>query len=166
MNRITNLFVIGILGFAFIACNLVSKDKTSEQETSTTLKWYTIEEAIAANKKNPKQLFVDVYTDWCHWCKVMDQQTFNQPEVIQYINEHYYPVKFNAEQRTPIDFNGKTYQYRKGGRRGMNMLTMTLLKGRPAYPSFAILNKDLSHQRVIAGFKKPDELLTVLRNFN
>ena len=47
------------------------------------------EEAVAKSEKAPKKLFIDVYTDWCGWCKKMDKTTFAETEVAKYINENY-----------------------------------------------------------------------------
>lgn len=128
------------------------------------LKWYTIEEAVAANKKDPKLLLVDVYTDWCGWCKVMDRKTFTDPAVKSYIEEHFYPIKFNAEQKEPINFNGREYKFVPGGRRGHNQLAAQLLNGRLGYPSFAFLSSDYQSLMVKAGYQKPDQFMSVMKN--
>ena len=77
------------------------------QENNEKVKWYTFEEAVDLSKNNPKKLFIDVYTDWCGWCKRMDQNTFTHPVIAKYLNENFYAVKFNAESTKPIDFTGK-----------------------------------------------------------
>ena len=59
------------------------------QEKSGEVKWYTFEEAVALSKENPKKLFIDVYTDWCGWCKKMDRETFTHPVIAKYLNENY-----------------------------------------------------------------------------
>ena len=61
------------------------------------VKWLTFEEAVEKSKTEKRKIFIDVYTDWCGWCKVMDKNTFNDPEVAKLLNEKFYPVKFNAE---------------------------------------------------------------------
>lgn len=145
--------------------------KFSEKDSPATnapialdeVKWYTIDEAVAANKKNPKKMLVDVYTDWCGWCKVMDKQTFTDPEIIQYVNTNFYPVKFDAEIKETIQFNGKEYNWVSGGRRGYNQLAYELLKGRLGYPSLVYLDEDQSHIRVSPGFKKPEQLMPELK---
>jgi thioredoxin-related protein len=139
---------------------------TAGQSHSNTggLEWYSIEEAVALNEKNPKMFLIDVYTDWCGWCKVMDKKTFTDPQVQEYIREHFYAVKFNAEQRTPITFNGKEYKFVAGGRRGHNELAAHLLNGRLGYPSFAYLNSDYSHMHVSAGFKPAEKFLSEMKN--
>lgn len=103
------------------------------------VKWYTIEEAIALNEKSPKKIVIDVYTDWCGWCKVMDRNTFGNKIIAEYLNENYYPVKFNAEQKENITLGGYTYKYISQGRRGYHELAAALLNGNLGYPSVVFL---------------------------
>ena len=140
--------------------------KVSAETHSNTggLEWYSIEEAVALNEKNPKMFLVDVYTDWCGWCKVMDKKTFTDPAVQDFIRENFYAVKFNAEQRAPITFNGKEYKFVPGGRRGHNELAAHLLNGRLGYPSFAYLSSDYRHMHVSAGFKPAEKFLSEMKN--
>ncbi len=130
---------------------------------NSAIHWYTIEEALAANEDEPKKLFIDMYTDWCGWCKVMDKKTFTDAEVIKTLNENYYPVKFNAEQKEPVVFNGKSYEYMGAGRRGVHGLAYTLLDQRPSYPSFVILDENLNRQSIIKGYLTPDRFLPQIR---
>src|ERR1039457_1473955 len=61
------------------------------------IKWYTLQEALRLCAANPKKIFIDVYTDWCGWCKRMDAGTFKYPCIVELMNKYYYPVRFNAE---------------------------------------------------------------------
>ena len=138
------------------------QDTPTELPVATTIQWLSLEEALAANQKNQKKFLVDVYTDWCGWCKVMDKKTFTDPVVIQYVNTHFHPVKFNAEQKTPIQFNGKEYTYVNTGRRGVNTLAYQLLDGRLGYPSIVYLDGNLQKIRNSPGFKDAQTLMTEL----
>ena len=68
------------------------------------IQWMTLAEAREAQKKEPKKIFMDVYTDWCGPCKLLDKNTFQNPDVSRYISEHYYAVKFNAEGTEEIQY--------------------------------------------------------------
>ncbi len=57
---------------------------------------------------------MDVYTNWCGWCKVMDRKTYRINKLASYVNEHYYAVKFNAESKDSLVFNNKKYGYNAG----------------------------------------------------
>ncbi len=63
-----------------------------------TVKWYSFEQAVKLNKQNPKKIFIDVYTDWCGWCKRMDKVTFSNPVIAKYLNK-YYITLLNLMQR-------------------------------------------------------------------
>lgn len=141
----------------------VAPQKVAAKNTKNLVKWYTMEDALKANQKEPKKFFVDVYTDWCGWCKVMDKNTFTDPKVADYLNEHFYPVKFDAEQKEAITVNGKTYEWVNGGRRGVNTLAYALLNGRLSYPSVVYLTEKLESIRVSPGYKTPDQILPELQ---
>lgn len=128
-----------------------------------SLTWLSINEAAELKNIDNKLYFVDVYTSWCKWCKVMDQKTFTDPEVIKMLDEQFHVVKFNAEQTDIVNWNGTEYIYQAGGRRGIHTLAPKLLKGRLSYPSFAVLDKDRNPIKIIVGYKKPAQLLRELQ---
>jgi len=124
--------------------------------------WYTFEEAVEMNKKEPKKIIVDVYTDWCGYCKVMDKNTFSNETVAEYMNARYYPVKFNAEQKEDITFNEKTYKFVAQGSRGFHELAAALLSGQLSYPSVVFLDEQIRIIHVQKGYvhAKPfDEII-------
>ena len=116
------------------------------------VKWYTIEEAMALIKKEPRKIMIDVYTTWCKWCKVMDTATFNNPVIAGYLNEKYYPVKFNAEQKADVTLDGKTYKFVPGGGRGYHELAATLLNGNLGYPSVVFLDEHANMIQPMQGY--------------
>ena len=73
------------------------------------IQWMTLAEAREAQKKVPKKIFMDVYTDWCGPCKLLDKNTFQNTDVSRYISEYYYAVKFNAEGQEEINFFDQTF---------------------------------------------------------
>ncbi len=122
------------------------------------IKWYSWEEASELGKTNPKKVFVDIYTDWCGWCKKMDASTFKNPEIVKYLNDNFYAVKFNAEQKKQIDFNGTEFKFIAQGRRGVHQLAYALLDGRLGYPAFVLLDEAFARIMISPGFKKPPQL--------
>ena len=61
------------------------------QAQEAEIKWMTLDEALTLQKKHPKKakpIFMDVYTDWCGPCKLLDKNTFHDPEFVKYITEN------------------------------------------------------------------------------
>ncbi len=116
-----------------------------------TIKWYTFEEAVQLMKKEKRKMFIDVYTDWCGWCKVMDKNTFTDPTVIKLMNEKFYAVKFNAEQREDVVFEGRTFKFVPSGRSGYHELAASLLNNKLGYPNFVFLNDEFQIVPVMQG---------------
>ena len=88
---------------------IVSSSIGLAQKHSGPIHWLTLQEADSLYQTNPKPLFIDVYTDWCGWCKRMDATTFQDKSIANYLNTNFYPVKLNAETNEPIRFQGKMY---------------------------------------------------------
>lgn len=143
--------------------NQTELETTVVAEVEGDLKWYTWEEAVAACEKEPRKIFVDVYTDWCGWCKVMDKKTFPIPAVKSYIEENFYPVKLDAEQKEDISWNGNTFSWKPGGRNGINMLAYSLLEGKTSYPTIVYLNEKFERIMISPGYKTPEQFLPELK---
>ncbi|PZR03182.1 MAG: thioredoxin [Flavobacterium psychrophilum] len=130
------------------------------------IKWMSMDEALAAQKKNAKPIFMDVYTDWCGPCKMLDKNTFHDPEVVKYISDNYYPVKFNAESNTEVTYQGRKYtnpQYnpdRKGRNAMHEFAAMLNLEG---YPSMIVFDKKGVVNNTIVGLQTPKQLLEALK---
>lgn len=156
------------LGFVLLlSVTFYSFASSGVKEVSDEIQWNTFEEAIALKATYPeKKLLINVYTDWCKWCKVMDTKTFNDPNVAKYVNTHYLPVKFNAEHQKEIEFQGKTYGYLQGGRRGMHQLAYELMDRSASYPSIVLLDEQLKGLSLLKGYKSPEGLMDELKQFN
>lgn len=128
------------------------------------IKWMTFEEALAANQVEKRKIFIDVYTDWCGWCKVMDKKTFTDQAVIDYMNEHYYAVKFNAEKEDPITFQGKNFELVDGGRRPIHTLAYAMLDGQLSYPSYVYFNENVQRITISKGYKDAPRFIKELES--
>lgn len=126
------------------------------------INWMTIEEAELAVKKQPKKILIDVYTKWCGYCKKMDKTTFQDKEMIDYLNKKFYCVKMDGEDKNIMTFKGKEFSFVNKGRRGYNELPATLLKGKLSYPTFVYLDEDLRILLVMPGYRGPAEMLTIV----
>jgi thioredoxin-related protein len=103
------------------------------------VKWMTLQEAMEKMQTQPRPLVVDFYTDWCGWCKQMMRTTYADPDVAQYINTNFYPVKFNAETKDTIEYLGQKYGP-VGTGRATNALAIKFLQNKLMYPTTLFLN--------------------------
>lgn len=157
LNRLLTATAIIALATAFSSWNMV------EGEPSEKINWVTLEEADNLRQKEPRKILIDVYTDWCGWCKRMDATTFRDPELVNYVNENYYAVKLDAEQKEPITIGGKTYEYDPNvGRRGVHKIAEELLQGRMSYPTIVFLDERMNMIQPLPGFRKADEMQPIL----
>ena len=76
---------------------------------SQKVNWVSFEQAVKLQKTNPKNIMMDVYTEWCGPCKMMDKNTFENPLIAKFLNDNFYAVKFNAEGTEKVSYNGKVY---------------------------------------------------------
>lgn len=131
------------------------------------IQWMDFEEAMAACTVSPKKVFVDVYTDWCGWCKRMDQTTFQDPAVVKYMNENFYAVKFDAERADTVRFLG--YEFVPGvsqfGRKATHQLAAAMLQNKMSYPSYVIFNEKQQVIQVIPGYQEAKNFLPILHFF-
>ncbi|MEX6627119.1 DUF255 domain-containing protein [Tenacibaculum pacificus] len=114
--------------------------------------WLTFEQAIEKNKENPKPILVDLYTDWCGWCKKMDKTTYKNNVIVKFINDNYYAVKMNGEGKDDISFNGKTYKYVKQNRMKYHELAAQIMKGQMSYPSTAFFDPEERLIQTVPGY--------------
>lgn len=136
----------------------INSINTNAQE----IKWLTIEEVESAIKKEPRKVLIDVYTDWCGWCKKMDATTFKDKDLVAYLNQKFYCVKLDGEDKGTLTFKGEEFNFINQGRRGYNELAAGFLKGKMSYPSLVFLDEDLVVLQVMKGFRTAEELLPVL----
>jgi len=125
--------------------------------------WMTIKEALIKNQKEPKKIIVDIYTDWCGWCKVMDRSSYSDSIIIEYINANFYPVKFNAEQKEDITLGEQTYKFVANGRRGYHQLAAAMLQGNLGYPSTVFIDESSTVIYMRQGYLKPSLFDTILK---
>ena len=130
------------------------------QAQKAAINWYSFEEVIDKTAESPKMILVDVYTDWCGWCKKMDQNTFTDPEVIAYVNENFYAVKLNAEDsKKKFEFRGREYTEEKIAR---SMRVMS-------YPNFVVMDATMENITQLPGYREPKNFIRsiekLLENF-
>ncbi|MEI7896087.1 MAG: DUF255 domain-containing protein [bacterium] len=158
--------------FIFISLVFVHPLATIAQEQAkpsgkvATIKWYSFEDAYKLMKKKPKKIFIDVFTDWCGWCKKMDAETFTNPVIVKYMSDNYYCVKFNAERKDTVVIDGKVFvNPNPAGNRSTHQLAIEMLKGQLSYPSYVFLNDKGQALTVVAGYQNAQNFEGILAFF-
>jgi len=153
------LFVI--LAFSAFAGGPKTKSTETEKKTTETsvkagtasekkITWLSWDEMVKLNEKNPKKIFIDFYTSWCGWCKVMDKNTFEDSVVAEIMAKDFYCVKFDAERKDSIQFLNKTWKFIPGGRSGYHELAAYFMQNQLSYPTMVVLT---SKYELIFPFK-------------
>lgn len=140
-------------------------EKLRPQAAEAAINWLSWEEAMALSQKEKKKILFSVYTDWCGWCKRMDSATFEEPNIAAYLNQHFYAVKFDAEQRQELEYKGKSYKYIKTGKRNYHELAAELLRGQMSFPSVVFLDENQEVIQSIVGYKTPQQFEKIATYF-
>lgn len=131
----------------------------SDSASSTHIQWERIENVLEVAER---PIMIDMYTDWCGWCKRMDATTFKDPAVSAYVNETFHAVKFDAEQKDSIVFKEYVYKFVQQGRRGHHELAAALLNGKMSYPTVVFLDKDLGVITRVPGYQTARDFETIV----
>jgi thioredoxin-related protein len=132
-------------GVLLLMLTLLTSTTVTYAQENGEVKWMTFEEAVEKSKTEKRKIFIDVYTDWCGWCKVMDKKTFSEPAVAKLLNEKY------------IVYNGTTFKFIDQGGRGTHQLAAALLNNQLSYPSVVFLNEDFAIIHILKGYRQAPE---------
>ncbi len=147
-----------LLLLSFVFCASISAQE---------IKWMSMDEAIQAQQKKPKKIFVDMYTVWCGPCKLYDKRTFSNKDVATYINKNFYPVKFNAEGNETVTlssqkFTNPNYQpARAFGRNSRHQFARYM--NVTAYPTVLFIDSDGELITALKGYRSPKQLEPFLK---
>jgi thioredoxin-related protein len=147
---------LGVAGLLlFVALGLMLNDYKKPAVSSNRTEWKHFDEGIALAKQQRKKVVVDVYTDWCTWCKKMDEETYANRTVIEALEEHFILIKLNAESSDPLTFNGET----------MTQAEFAQAAGVTGYPATLFLDEQQKPITVVPGYSPPDKFAQILRYF-
>lgn len=142
---------------------LVAWYKPGTPSAKEGVQWMTLQQAEESYKKQQRPILIDLYTDWCGWCKVMDKETYANKQVAAYIMKKFYPVKLNAEQRQAVSFQGRIFRFNNQAR--TNEIALYLTGGRLSYPTTVIIPTNGNQPQSIPGFLKPREIEPIVKYF-
>jgi len=132
------------------------------------INWMSFEEAVNAQKVTPKKIFVDAYTIWCGPCKMLDKNTFSNPDLVAYMNKNYYAVKFNAEGNETVIFKGKKYtnpSFNPDSKGRNSAHELSTFFGVRAYPTLLFLDEETNLITPLTGYRTPNQLELYLKVF-
>ena len=145
----------------FFLLVLVNTSSFSQKKVN----WLTWEQAIEKNETEKRKILVDFYTDWCGWCKKMDVNTFDTEIISDYLNEFYYPVKFDAERKQTIIYKGKEYKFIRRGKSGYHELAAELLGGKLSFPTVVFLDENSEIIQPIPGYQDARTFEMIIKFF-
>src|ERR1700759_583637 len=116
-----------VMGLSFIPVRPVT----------TPMQWMSVEEASSKLQKEKRPVLIDLYTTWCGWCKRMDQKTYSNKKVAEYLSEKFYTVKVDAESRSTMTWNGHAFHFNPDYK--VNDLALYLAHGQLSFPTTVII---------------------------
>ncbi|WP_310554684.1 thioredoxin family protein [Flavobacterium sp.] len=102
------------------------------------------EQIDSLQKEEKRNVIVFIHADWCKYCQVMKNKTFKNKDAIKLINEKFYFVDFNAEEKRKIVFNKQDFAFKpKGSNSGIHELAIELgtINNQINYPTLCVLNE-------------------------
>lgn len=115
--------------------------------------WLSFDKGLDHAKQSNKPVLIDFYTDWCHWCKVMDEKTFQNKDVEKRLTAEFVTIRINAEdQNSTVQFQGKSYTHPE----------LTQYFGVRGFPTLAFLNSESEIITLIPGYVPAETFVHVL----
>ncbi len=147
------IFVVALVAVGLIVFFTSSGDSATESPMAVEVKWHSFDEGVALARRENKKILVDVYTDWCVWCKKMDKEVYTNGAVGQTMVSNFIAVKLNAESQKGVMFDGTP----------MNEASLAGTMGVTGYPTVVFLDPAAKPITKISGFMEPKEFSSVLR---
>lgn len=160
-NRVSNFVKQDNTTFSFVSDNTYT-----EFSENSAVNWITFDEAYIKCKKNPRPIMIDIYTTWCGPCKMMSNQTFNNPQIAKYINDNFYAVKFDAESKDSVKFDKYIFVSSDNSNpKAPHQFAASILDNQLAYPSIVFLNNQIQRLDILKGFMPPKSFEPILNYY-
>ncbi len=125
-------------------------------KTSEEIKWVDFNKGYDLAKKKNKIMLVDVYTDWCGWCKRMDRDAYAKPTVSDLVNKDFVAIRFNPEVTGVMySFEGKSYT----GEQLAGVISNHQISG---YPTTIFIYPKVKKTEIVVGYKNEEQMISVL----
>jgi len=117
------------------------------------LEWRTWDRGLEEARTAGLPVLVDVYTEWCGWCRRMDADVYSRPEVLDYLSRKFVTIKLDAEAQEPARYDGQDFTSR----------TLAARFGVSGYPTTIFLRPEGAHLANVPGYVDADRFLLLLR---
>jgi thioredoxin-related protein len=116
------------------------------------VEWRSWNAGLAEAASTNRPVLVDVYTEWCGWCKRMDRDVYSRADVREYLATHFVTIKLDAEASTPAKYEGRS-------------LTSSGIAQRfrvSGYPTTVFLRANGEHLVNVPGYITADRFMLML----
>jgi thioredoxin-related protein len=165
-SKTLGLFIAALAGVFFYGCKPVPAKASGgvggAAALSAPITWLSVDQAAGRLQQEKRPVLIDLYTNWCGWCKQMDKNTYSNRQVEQYLRDKFYTVKVDAETHTVISWGGITYQFNPQYR--SNEFALYLTHGRLEFPTTIIIPPGQEPQ-AIPGYMGPKDLELLVKYF-
>jgi len=104
--------------------------------------WGKFDEGMSDSMKSGKYAIVDFYTDWCGWCKKMDEEVFSRPDVSLRLSREFVTIRIDAESANPLTYKGQK----------TNARTFTGMMQVQGYPTLIVFNSKGDPVALLPGY--------------
>jgi thioredoxin-related protein len=115
--------------------------------------WVSFDKGVQLQKGTTKHLFVDFTATWCGWCKKMEAEAFSDPDVIQYVNANFVPVKVWGDQDSILNIDGYKVS-QKDLTQGEFQVT--------GFPTFWFVSPKKEKLGPVPGYQTKNQLMNIL----
>ncbi len=150
-RRLTPIVLSAVLSIVFCFPPTAAGQKPAPGK-KVELQWTNLELAVTKGADQKKAIMVDVYTDWCGWCKKMDKEVFIDPAVSELLASRFALAKVNGESKESIMFKGQKTD-------GVGVARGFGVRG---YPSIIFLDSNGDMLTMIPGFLDAEKFLPVV----
>jgi thioredoxin-related protein len=147
------VIVVALVTVGAIVFLSSSGDSASENSATEAVKWHSFDEGVSLARQENKKILIDIYTDWCVWCKKMDKEVYTNGTVGQTMTSSFIAVKLNAESQKGVTFDGTQ----------MNEASLAGTMGVTGYPTTVFLDPAAKPITKISGYMEPKEFASLLR---
>jgi len=169
LKKIINIFLITLL---ITSCSEEKKDNYQKTNAKTQeniklvsthgtkienydkkdgMVWTNFSDGVKKSKQIKRKMFLDFYTDWCTYCKRMDNETFKNEKIYNFMNKNFISIKVNAESNNIVEFNGKKITERE----------LASIFGITSYPTMFFMNSETEAIGQLPGFVYADHLYDI-----